>query len=157
MLVNQSVHPFRKNLQESDLTSAGNRGIRLLKGHSSWVIHKISLQCTLSWSHKEMTQKPPDPGLEECLSAGVGGQCSLKGLEAKQRAEHVVESHQWTSRDPGNDLDSTLVIEFLLCAWDKSTFPVFSKFPSASWMGTSADSMLPHYCDHQLLQENVEK
>ena len=104
-----------------------------------------------------MTQKPPDPGLEECLSAGVGGQCSLKGLEAKQRAEHVVESHQWTSRDPGNDLDSTLVIEFLLCAWDKSTFQVFSKFPSPSWMGTSADSTLPHYCDHQLLQENVEK
>ena len=104
------MHPFRKNLQESDLTSAGNRGIRLLKGRSSWVIHKITLQCTLSLTHKEMTQKPPDPGLEECLSAGVGGQCSLKGLEAKQRAEHVVESHQWTSRDPGNDLDSTLVL-----------------------------------------------
>lgn len=105
--MNQPGHPFRKNLQESDLTSAGNRGIGLLKSCSSWVILITSVQRILSWSHKETTQKPPDPGLEECLSAGVGVQWSLKGLEAKQRAEHVVEGHPWAGRDPGNELDST--------------------------------------------------
>lgn len=52
-----------------------------------------------------MTQKPPDPGLEECLSTGVGVQWSLERLEAKQRAEHVVEGHPWAGRYPGNELD----------------------------------------------------
>lgn len=47
--------------------------------------------------------------------------------------------------------------EFLPCAWEKSTFLVFSKFPSPSRTGSSADGTLPHHRDHQLLQEKVQK
>ena len=41
--------------------------------------------------------------INSSLSSGV--QWSLERLEAKQRAEHVVEGHPWAGRDPGNELD----------------------------------------------------